>query len=83
MTSSLPTLHPSDRTTIIFDGKSPNRLACDTTLRRMPDGWLNYRDGFVSDDRQRLHFAFNDNRHRAVYYGAKLPPPPHGRKNSH
>ncbi len=30
-----------DRTTIIFDGKSPNELVCDTTLRRMPDGsWV-------------------------------------------
>lgn len=30
-----------DRTAIIFDGQSPNRLACDTTLRKMPDGsWV-------------------------------------------
>lgn len=30
-----------DRTTLVFDGKSPDRLACDTTLRRMPDGsWV-------------------------------------------
>lgn len=30
-----------DRTTIIFDGRSPDKLACDTTLRRMPDGsWV-------------------------------------------
>jgi predicted neuraminidase len=39
-----------------------------------PKGWLNYPDGFVSGDRQFLHFAFDDNRHRAVYFGAKLPP---------
>ncbi|MBI5817947.1 MAG: hypothetical protein HZA88_03095 [Verrucomicrobia bacterium] len=38
------------------------------TLRR-----LNYPDGFASKDRQWLHFAFDDNRHRAVYCGAKLP----------
>lgn len=29
---------PLDRSTVIFDGKSPNSLACDTTLRKMPDG---------------------------------------------
>jgi len=38
--------------------------------------WLNYPDGFVSKDKQWLHFAFDDARHRAVYYGAKLPPIP-------
>ncbi|HUT88534.1 MAG TPA: sialidase family protein [Thermoguttaceae bacterium] len=36
-------------------------------------GRLNYPDGFVSRDGRYLHFAFDDNRHRAVYYGAKLP----------
>jgi predicted neuraminidase len=46
-----------------------------------PAGRLNYPDGFVSPDHQYLHFAFDDNRHRAVYYGAKLPPVP-GRKKS-
>lgn len=39
-----------------------------------PKGRMNYPDGFVSRDKQFLHFAFDDNRHRAVYYGAKLPP---------
>jgi predicted neuraminidase len=39
-----------------------------------PKGRLNYPDGFVSADRRYLHFAYDDNRHRAVYYGAKLPP---------
>jgi predicted neuraminidase len=30
-----------DRTTLIFDGKAPDSLACDTTLRKMPDGsWV-------------------------------------------
>ena len=38
-----------------------------------PKGRLNYPDGFVSADKQRLHFAFDDNRHRAVYIGARLP----------
>jgi len=41
-----------------------------------PRGNMNYPDGFVSADKQYLHFAFDDNRHRAVYYGAKLPPLP-------
>lgn len=39
-----------------------------------PSGRLNYPEGFVSADKQYLHFAYDDNRHRAVYYGAKLPP---------
>ncbi len=29
------------RRTLIFDVRSPDKLACDTTLRRMPDGsWV-------------------------------------------
>ena len=39
-----------------------------------PEGRLNYPDGFVSLDRRFLHFAFDDNRHRAVYVRAPLPP---------
>lgn len=39
-----------------------------------PTDRLNYPDGFVSHDGQYLDFAYNDNRHRAVYYKAKLPP---------
>lgn len=38
-----------------------------------PKGKLAYPDGFVSDDGQWLHFAFDDNRHRGVYVKAKLP----------
>jgi len=38
-----------------------------------PKGRLNYPDGFVSADKQWLHFAFDDNRHRAVYVRARLP----------
>lgn len=38
-----------------------------------PKGRLNYPDGFVSPDRQWLHFAYDDNRHRAVVYSAKVP----------
>ncbi len=41
-----------------------------------PKGRINYPDGFVSQDKQWLHFAFDDNRHRAVHYSAKLPPLP-------
>ncbi|MEZ0255025.1 MAG: sialidase family protein [Chthoniobacter sp.] len=41
-----------------------------------PKGRLNYPDGFVSTDKQWLHFAYDDNRHRAVVYSAKLPPLP-------
>jgi hypothetical protein len=41
-----------------------------------PKGKLNYPDGFVSQDKQWLHFAYDDNRHRAVVYSAKLPPIP-------
>lgn len=39
-----------------------------------PKGRLNYPDGFVSGDGGYLHFAYDDNRHRAVVYSAKLPP---------
>jgi len=41
-----------------------------------PKGRLNYPDGFVSKDKQWLHFAYDDNRHRAAVYSAKLPPLP-------
>ncbi len=41
-----------------------------------PKGRLNYPDGFVSPDKAWLHFAFDNNRHQAEYYGAKLPPIP-------
>ena len=27
-----------DRTSIPYDGKSPNKMVCDTTLRQLPDG---------------------------------------------
>jgi hypothetical protein len=43
---------------------------------KLMKGSLNYPDGFVSEDRQWLHFAFDDARHRAVHYSAKLPPLP-------
>jgi predicted neuraminidase len=35
-----------DRTTLIFEGKTPNKLCCDTTLRLMPDGsWIMFMLG--------------------------------------
>ena len=41
-----------------------------------PGRAMNYPDGFISKDKQWLHFAYDDNRHRAVHYSAKLPPLP-------
>ena len=35
---------------------------------------MNYPDGFVSADEQWFHFAFDENRRRAVHYSARLPP---------
>ena len=63
---------------ISFDGMKswPYRRVLVAQSCDGPRGNLNYPDGFVSQDRQWLHFAFDDNRHRAVYYGAKLPPLP-------
>ena len=40
------------------------------------EGRLNYPVGFVSADKRWLHFAYDDNRHRAVYFGANLPESP-------
>jgi predicted neuraminidase len=37
-----------------------------------PDGRLNYPDGFVSSDGKYLNFAYDDNRHRAVFYQVKI-----------
>ena len=36
-----------DRTQVIYEGEGEDRLACDTTLRRMPDGsWVMVMLGF-------------------------------------
>ncbi|MBI5773597.1 MAG: exo-alpha-sialidase [Verrucomicrobia bacterium] len=61
---------------ISFDGLKtwPYRRVLVPESSDGPKGRLNYPDGFVSKDKQWLHFAYDDNRHRAVYYGAKLPP---------
>jgi hypothetical protein len=68
---------------VSFDGMKtwPYRRVLVPQSSDGPQGRLNYPDGFVSADRQWLHFAFDDNRHRAVYYGARLPPLPPGNGN--
>lgn len=55
---------------VSFDGLKtwPYRRDVATT-----PGRLNYPDGFVSKDRKYLHFAYDENRFRAIYYGARLP----------
>ncbi|MGE3776103.1 MAG: sialidase family protein [Pirellulaceae bacterium] len=61
---------------ISFDGMKswPYQRVLQAESVDGPRGRLNYPDGFVSRDGQWLHFAFDDNRHRAVHYSAKLPP---------
>lgn len=63
---------------ISFDGLKtwPYRRVLQSESVDGPKGRMNYPDGFVTPDKKWLHFAFDDNRHRAVYYGAKLPPLP-------
>ncbi|MEX2578546.1 MAG: hypothetical protein WD342_05770 [Verrucomicrobiales bacterium] len=45
-------------------------------LRDDLDGRFNYPDGFVSEDKRWLHFAFDHNRDKAIYVGARLPETP-------
>jgi hypothetical protein len=61
---------------ISFDGMKtwPYRRVLVPQSTDGPRGRLNYPDGFVSKDGEYLHFGYDDNRHQAVYYGAKLPP---------
>ena len=61
---------------VSFDGMStwPYRRVLVPESVDGPAGRLNYPDGFVSKDKQWLHFGYDDNRHRAVFYAAKLPP---------
>ncbi len=61
---------------ISFDGMKswPYQRVLQAESVDGPKGRMNYPDGFVSSDGQWLHFAFDDNRHRAVQYSAKLPP---------
>lgn len=55
---------------VSFDGLKtwPYRRDVATT-----PGRLNYPDGFVGKDHKYLHFAYDENRFRAVYHGARLP----------
>ncbi len=61
---------------ISFDGMKswPYQRVLQAESVDGPKGRMNYPDGFVSADGEWLHFAFDDNRHRAVQYSAKLPP---------
>jgi len=61
---------------ISFDGMKtwPYQRVLQAESVDGPKGRMNYPDGFVSKDGEWLHFAFDDNRHRAVHYSAKLPP---------
>jgi len=61
---------------ISFDGMKtwPYQRVLRQTSADGPKAAMNYPDGFVSQDKQWLHFAFDDARHRAVHYSAKLPP---------
>ena len=63
---------------ISFDGMKtwPYQRVLQAESVDGPKGRMNYPDGFVSKDKQWLNFAFDDNRHRAVHYSAKLPPLP-------
>jgi hypothetical protein len=62
---------------ISFDGLKTwpyRRVLVDESCDK--GGRLNYPDGFVGKDGRFLNFAFDDNRHRCVFYRAKLPPLP-------
>lgn len=71
--------HPKHRSPmalwISFDGMKtwPYQRVLQVESCDGPQGRMNYPDGFVSADKQWLHFAFDDNRHRCVHYSAKLP----------
>ncbi|MCX7399730.1 MAG: sialidase family protein [Planctomycetales bacterium] len=60
---------------ISFDGMKtwPYQRVLQAESCDGPKGRMNYPDGFVSFDKQWLHFAFDDNRHRCVHYSVKLP----------
>jgi hypothetical protein len=60
---------------ISFDGLKtwPYKRVLQAESVDGPKGRINYPEGFVSADGKWLHLAWDDNRHRAVYYAAKLP----------
>lgn len=67
--------HPKTRSPlalwISFDGMKS--WPYQRVLRGDLEGRFNYPDGFVSDDRRWLHFAFDHNRDKAVMVSARLP----------
>ena len=61
---------------ISFDGMKTwpyQRVLVKETFDKSGGGRLAYPDGFVDMKEGYLNFAYDDNRHRAIYYGAKLP----------
>ncbi len=61
---------------ISFDGMKTwpyQRVLVKKTFDSTGGGKLAYPDGFIDKNREYLNFAYDDNRHRAVFYGAKLP----------
>ncbi|MCB1077877.1 MAG: exo-alpha-sialidase, partial [Verrucomicrobiae bacterium] len=67
--------HPKTRSPlglwISFDGMKT--WPYQRVLRGDLEGRFNYPDGFVSEDRRWLHFAFDHNRNQAVGVSARLP----------
>ena len=61
---------------ISFDGMKtwPYRRKIVAESTDGPNGSLNYPEGYVSADKKWLYFAFDNNRHQAVFVKAKLPP---------
>ena len=61
---------------ISFDGMKTwpyQRVLVKETFDREGGGRLSYPDGFVDSKKEYLNFAYDDNRHRAIFYGARLP----------
>jgi len=56
---------------ISFDGM--RTWPYQRVLRGDLEGRFNYPDGFVSEDRRWLHFAFDHNRDKAIHFSARLP----------
>ncbi len=56
---------------ISFDGM--RTWPYQRVLRGDLEGRFNYPDGFVSEDRRWLHFAFDHNRDKAIQVSARLP----------
>jgi hypothetical protein len=56
---------------ISFDGMKS--WPYQRVLRGDLEGRFNYPDGFVSEDKKWLHFAFDHNRDKAIHVSARLP----------